>query len=128
MKDAILITGSTFKLSDLLVYAKNAIKFEEVNEAEIECNIPYQVGTYFSISKNNSTIDLMEPGEIEYLQSEFGVFNFFHCLFYDFHYLQVLLASIPPDIKVIIDNDHGRLLKKEEVLKFNSYEEFAMWP
>ncbi|MCW3463670.1 hypothetical protein [Chitinophaga nivalis] len=128
MNDAFLITDSTFKLSDFKRYTEGAIKFDDLNEFEIEYNIPEQHKTYFSVSKDNSIFDMMDPFEQEKVISEFSEFNIFTCLFYDFRYLQTLVASIPPDRKVIIDNDHGKLLKREDFLKFNSYEEFAKWP
>ncbi|HVI47122.1 MAG TPA: hypothetical protein VM802_19755 [Chitinophaga sp.] len=128
MNDAFLITDSTFELSDFKLYTEGVIKFDVVNEFEMEYNIPYQNKTYFSVSKDNSIFDMMDPSEQERVVSEFNEFNIFTCLFYDFHYLQTLVASIPPDRKIVIDNDHGKLLKREEFLKLNSYEEFAKWP
>lgn len=128
MKEAILITDSTFDLSDFKLYATDSFKFKVAKEFEIVHYIPHEVETYFSIMKDNNIFNLMEPNEQEIVLSEFEKFNFYYCLFYNFHYLQVLIGSIPPDRKIIIDNDHGRLMKREEFLKLNSYEEFAKWP
>lgn len=128
MLDAIIITESTFELSDFKLYTLESFKFENENEFKIEYYIPHKQETYFSISNDNSIFDLMESNEQSIVTSEFEKFNIYYCLFYNFHYLQVLIASIPPDRKIIIDNDHGRLMRRDEFLKFNSYEEFASWP
>lgn len=69
--------------------------------------------------------DLMEPYEQKEILSELDTFNVFACLFYNFLYVQDLVASIPSDRKIIIDNDHGTFMKREDFLKLNSYEEFA---
>jgi hypothetical protein len=128
MQEAILIMDSSFGLSDFKLYTTDSFKFEDAKEFEIEHNVPHQFDTYFSILKDNSIFDLMEPNEQSIVSSEFEMFNIYYCLFYDFHYLKILIASIPPDKKIIIDNDHGRLMRRDEFLKFNSYEEFARWP
>lgn len=128
MKEAILITDSTFDLSDFKLYAKDSFKFEGTKELEIVHYIPHQLESYFSIVKDNNIFNLMEPNEQEIVLSEFKEFNFYYCLFYNFHYLQILISSIPPDRKIIIDNDHGRLMKRGEFLGLNSYEEFVRWP
>lgn len=125
MKDAIFITDSTFELSDFKLYAKGLFKFEDANESEIEYYIPNEQKSYFSISKDNSMFHLMEPNEQKKIASEFDTFNVFACLFYNFSYLQSLVASIPSDRKIIIDNDHGTIMQTAEFLKLTSYKEFV---
>ncbi len=125
MRDAFLITDSTFEISDFRLYTMEVFEFEEVDEFEIEYNIPYEHESYFSISKDNSMFDLMEPDEQKIIISEFDKFNVFACLFYNFHYLQKLVASFPSSRKILIDNDHGRIMKRDEFLKLNSHEEFV---
>ncbi|WP_343694019.1 hypothetical protein [Chitinophaga sp.] len=125
MKDAIFITDSTFELSDFKLYAIGLFKFEDANESEIEYYIPNEQKSYFSISKDNSMFNLMEPNEQKKIVSEFDTFNVFACLFYNFSYLQSLAASIPSDRKIIIDNDHGTIMQTAEFLKLNSYKEFV---
>ncbi|OMP74509.1 hypothetical protein [[Flexibacter] sp. ATCC 35208] len=124
MKDAIIITDSTFELSDFKAYAKNLFEFKEANESEIEYYIPNEQESYFSISKDNNMFDLMEPYGQEIIASEFDTFNIFACLFYDFRYVQSLVASIPSDRKIFIDNDHGTFMRKDDFLRLNSYEAF----
>ncbi|OMP75968.1 hypothetical protein [[Flexibacter] sp. ATCC 35208] len=124
MKDAIIITDSTFELSDFKAYAKRLFEFKEANESKIEYYIPYEQESYFSISKDNSMFDLMEPYEKKIIASEFETFNIFASLFYDFRYVQSLVASIPSERKIFIDNDHGTIMRKEDFLSLNSYEEF----
>ncbi|WP_143709171.1 hypothetical protein [[Flexibacter] sp. ATCC 35208] len=125
MKDAIIITDSTFELSEFKVYAKSLFEFKEANESEVEYYIPYEQESYFSISKNNTIFNLMENNEQDLIISEFITFNIFACLFYEFSYLKSIVAAIPPERKIIIDNDHGTLMRKEEFLNLNSYEEFT---
>lgn len=125
MKKAILITDSTFELSDFELYAKDLFEVEYANESEIECYIPYKLESYFSISKDNSMFDLMEPYGQRKIMSEFDTFNVFACLFYNFSYIRSLVASILSDRKIVIDNDHGTFMYREDFLKLNSYEDFV---
>ncbi|GEP93585.1 hypothetical protein SAMN05660909_05496 [Chitinophaga terrae (ex Kim and Jung 2007)] len=127
MKDAILITDSTVELLDFKRYARGLFEFEEANEFEIEYYIPYEQESYFSISKDNSMFDLIEPDGQKIIVSEFDKFNVFACLFYEFGYVQSLIVSIPSDRKIIVDNDHGAFIRREDFLKLNSYEEFVKW-
>jgi len=48
MKDAIIITDSTFELSDFKAYAKSLFEFKEANESGIEYYIPNEQESYFS--------------------------------------------------------------------------------
>lgn len=125
MKDAIIITDSKFELSNFKEYAKSLFKFNDANEFEIEYYIPYEQESYFSISKDNTILNLMENNEKDFITSEFITCNIFACLFYEFNYLKSIVAAIPPERKIIIDNDHGTLMRKEEFLNLNSYEEFT---
>jgi hypothetical protein len=125
MKNAILITDSTFELSDFKLYAKDLFEVEDANESEIECYIPYKLESYFSILKDNSMFDLMEPHGQRKIMSEFDTFNVFACLFYNFPYIRSLVASIPSDKKIVIYNNHGTFMQSEDLLKLNSYEDFV---
>lgn len=125
MKNAIFITDSMFELSDFKLYSKDLFEFENANESEIEYYIPHEQESYLSISKDNSMFHLMEPYGQNKIVSEFVTFNVFSCLFYDFSYIQKLVASIPSERKVIIDNDHGTIMQREEFLRLNSYEGFV---
>ena len=124
MKDAIPITESAVGLSDFKLYTKGALEFEENGESEIVHQILTKDNSYFSISKDNSIFDLMEPDEQAIVMSEFDEFNIFPCLFYDINYLNILISSVPSDRKIIIDNDHGTFMTREHFLNLNSYEEF----
>lgn len=125
MKDAFLITDSNFELSDFKLYTENLFEFEEVDEFEIEYYIPNKQESYFSISKDNSMFNLVEPEMQKIIMPEFDMFNFFACLFYDFQYLRNIVNRFPSNRKILIYNDHGRVMGREEFLKFNSYEEFV---
>src|SRR5687767_2380289 len=111
MKNTTLITDSTFELSDFKLYAKDLFEVEDTNESEIECYIPYELESYFSISKDNSMFDLIEPYGQTKIMSEFDTSNVFACLFYNFSYIRSLLASIPSDSKIVIDNGHGTFMQ-----------------
>lgn len=125
MKDAIIVTQSTFELLDFKLYGKNLFEFVDARESEIKYYKPNVQESYISITKDNSMFDLMESYGREKIESEFETFNIFLCLFYNFSYIQSLVASIPLDKKIIFDNDHGILMNREEFLKLNSYEEFV---
>lgn len=125
MRDAFLIIDSIFELSDFKLYTKDLLKFEEISEWEIVHEDLNKDRSYFSISKDNSIFDLMEPFEKEKVTSEFSMFTIFACSFFELDYLRILVSSIPPNTKFLIDNDHGRIMERGEFLKLNSYEEFV---
>jgi hypothetical protein len=125
MRDAILIAYSTVELSNLKFYAEGVLQFDEISETEIVHQIIGDGDSYISVSKNNELFELLELEAQRKTKSEFGEFNIFSCLFFDFFNFKKLIASIPIDRNIIVDNDHGRLIKREELLKMNSYEEFV---
>lgn len=125
MKDAILITDSMFELSDFKLYTQSLFNFNEASESEIEYFAPNEYNSYLSISKDNSIFKLIEPCIQQIIQSEFDVFSIFVCLFYDFSYVQRLAASIPPNRKILIDNDHGTIMNRTDFLKLESYRDFV---
>lgn len=125
MKDAFIITESAFDLSDFKEHARSLFDFKKVSESLIEYYIPFVPESYFSISKDNSLIDLMEIDEQDIIRTEFGEFNIYICRFYEFHNLKSLVSSIPSNNKIIIDNDHKVFMQRGFFLNLNSYEEFT---
>lgn len=124
MKYAMLITDPTFELLDFRSYAKGQLDLVRRSEKEISQNVPYQADPYISIYRDTEIFDMMEPEHQEAILSEFESYNIYGCMFFNFNHLRVLIASIPLDRKITINNDHGTFMNRETFLKFDSWEDF----
>jgi len=58
-------------------------------------------------------------------ENAIGPLNFFVVIFNEFDLFKQFLTCLPVEMKVFVDNDFGKVLQKQDVLSFNSHDDFT---
>jgi len=121
---AFLITDGTFELSDFKLMSKDLFLFDDYSETEIEYQSGDNERTYFYIARDNMIFDLMDVVEQNLIRLSYETFNIFSCRFFDFTLLKKIVSIVPTEIKLMIDNDYGSILSRDEFLRVHGYNQF----